>query len=127
MRKIILATFLLSSGTVQSADGNFIYELCSAGNDNEIVAYIAGWVDKRGDDVINFNRAAEAPGAPNVQPMRFLKNAIGGNICFPANVNAQQLKDVLCQHLNNNPQHRHLSGATLIWDAFNKAWPCKKS
>jgi hypothetical protein len=126
MRILIVAALVLSSGPGQAADGNFIYERCRARGNDEIVAYIAGWVDKRQDDVINFNRAAEAPGTPDNQSMRFLKNAVGGNICFPAKLDAQQLRDVLCQYLERNPQHRHLSGATLIWDAFNRAWPCAK-
>lgn len=128
MRTLFVSVCLLalSSSEIQAADGNFLQEICKAKKDTEIIAYIAGWMDKRSNDVGNFNRTAEAPGAPDVQPMRFLKHALGGNICFPAKLDAQQTRDVLCQYLDKNPQSRHLRGSTLVWEAFNKAWPCKE-
>ena len=44
--------------------------------------------------------------------------------CIPP-VSRTQLRDVVINHLEDNPANRHLDAPILVFNAFKMAWPCK--
>ena len=47
-------------------------------------------------------------------------------ICSPEKVTIKQVKDVVVQYLEQNPNLRHVSGGLTIKFALQAAWPCPK-
>ena len=52
--------------------------------------------------------------------------SLGIRVCIPSQVSAQQVIDVVKQHLEKNPSLRHYSATSLITQALSEAWPCPK-
>lgn len=46
--------------------------------------------------------------------------------CIPKGVSVDQMVDVVCKSLKDNPQKRHLSASSLAIVAIAKAFPCSK-
>ena len=44
--------------------------------------------------------------------------------CAPAGVTAGQVKDMVKNHLEANPQIRHIAAERIIRDQLVKVWPC---
>ena len=44
--------------------------------------------------------------------------------CIPERVNLNQLKEIYIKHANGNPQELHLTAASMVINAFLKAFPC---
>lgn len=50
----------------------------------------------------------------------------GFGICTPVGIQAGQLYDIVRKHLQNNPEIRHFSAASIIFDKLSEVYPCKK-
>lgn len=51
--------------------------------------------------------------------------AINGiRACIPANIAAQQVRDIIVSYLDRNPQNRHFTAASLGAYALVQAFPC---
>ncbi|MBD9511930.1 hypothetical protein IB265_34845 [Ensifer sp. ENS10] len=44
--------------------------------------------------------------------------------CIPNEASTQQMGDVVCKWLRDNPQHRHKKSISVVGLAFKQAWPC---
>ena len=45
--------------------------------------------------------------------------------CPPTNVTAGQVRDMVKNHLDANPQIRHIAAERIIREQFEKVWPCR--
>jgi len=104
MKKLIIAAVAaLCLGTentqAQFLDGNQLYSLCTAPKNNfsefgELLGYVMSSADTL------------------------------GNACFPPNVIAGQLKDVVCKHLKAEPEKRQLPAIVLSSFYLAQSFPC---
>lgn len=54
-------------------------------------------------------------------------NSVGGvRVCFPQNVNKQQVVLVVVKYLRDQPEVLHFSAVSLTVNALQKAFPCSK-
>ena len=58
--------------------------------------------------------------------LSYEKEMILGYCAPPSNVTNQQVTDIFCGFLRDNPAMRSDSAAGLFRQAMKKAWPCKK-
>ena len=49
----------------------------------------------------------------------------GINHCPPATVTAGQLRDMVKNYLDANPQFRHYTADTIVMAVLKQAWPCE--
>ena len=111
MKRLILAALIV--GVISPAwgdflDGNVLHERCqdeTGGiNDGYCFGYLAGVVDAmRGRD----GRTGDI------------------TFCFQSNVSLRQVRDVVKNWLNANPQHRNYNADSLVAAALSEVWPCK--
>ena len=47
-------------------------------------------------------------------------------LCMPATVTAGQVHDMVKNHLEANPQTRHLTGDSLVSHVLTRVWPCRQ-
>ncbi len=104
----------LAPGPVFASDfpyflhGNQLYMECQdAGNNFErakCIAYIIGVADTSEDVMWGLERK---------------------DFCFPKQLAASQLRDVVMLWLQKNPQERSLNASGLVYNAFKEAFPCK--
>ena len=47
-------------------------------------------------------------------------------VCMPPTVTAGQVHDMVKNHLEANPQTRHLTGDSLISHVLTRVWPCRQ-
>lgn len=64
------------------------------------------------------------------QPMAALFYVFGAaeqmtNACIPAQVDAEQITDVVCHSLQSQPATRHEAASALTLHALTSAWPCQ--
>ncbi len=55
----------------------------------------------------------------------YWKNLQEPKFCAPKDATQDQLRKVFTQYANENPQSLHLAAASLVMNAFYKAFPCK--
>jgi hypothetical protein len=104
--------------------GNDFYKTCGT-SDQFIVGYIGGVLDRRQDEIDWFLPRAKAQGETEagraiVDDLNFVRR----NICLPDGADLYQARDIFCKYLGEHPETRHLSGAVLVVDALEQAWPC---
>lgn len=99
MRRLIATLALITvPSTIHAADGNMLIDICRTGS---AIYYVAGVIE-----TLEFTETDD-------------------RLCIPDRVSNQQLVDVVCKSLNENPQSRHRSAIALTYGAFKKAFPCK--
>ncbi|MGR9413677.1 Rap1a/Tai family immunity protein [Rhizobium leguminosarum] len=129
MRAILAAAVLLAASSAQAEfyDGNKIYPLCE-GNKSLIGTYIAGWLDKRGSDYNSFMTAESVlSDSAKRQAFNGVLHEIDANICIPpGQISLGQMVDVLCKHLTEHPETRHLGMSQQLVTSLSGAWPCRK-
>lgn len=47
-------------------------------------------------------------------------------VCMPPTVTAGQVHDMVKNHLEANPQTRHLTGDSLVSHVLTRVWPCQR-
>lgn len=103
--RILIAAFLLCPLAAQAGffNGNEIYEQCQ---DDPLGAgiYASGLID----------------GALTMQ--KWDKGR--PSICPASGVTVNQVGDVMCKHLEENPAERHLTASSIALNVFETAWPC---
>lgn len=50
----------------------------------------------------------------------------GATVCSPNGVTLGQMRDLIKEYLENNPQQRHYSADSLIRNRLEQLWPCKQ-
>ena len=108
---LAVVTVLLSkSATAGFNTGNDILEICSAKDPTnyhakgECLGYISGVVDAH-DTFVSWNESVAL-------------------WCLPGSVQGGQLIRVVQNYLDANPDKTHLTGSSLIANAFQAAFPC---
>lgn len=84
--------------------GNDLYGECQAPDRARCIAYILGVTDSLQDAALR-------------HPPR--------TFCLGGGVIARQLTDVVVQFLNEYPQMRHASAASIVAAALERAFPCR--
>lgn len=91
----------LATGSFLS--GNELHELCRNAN-STATSYIIGVADS----------------------FLFVQRSTNSrNFCIPANVNSEQITDVICESLKANPATRNNTAPSIALSAIKKAWPCR--
>lgn len=102
---LALAMAVLSSpATAQFADGNELRAICKE-NPDLALTYAIGVLDA----------------AYMYQQLMGVKD----RICLPETLHPEQVRDVACNYLEENPADRHHLGADLVAESAATAWPCK--
>jgi hypothetical protein len=126
MRAIFAAAMLLAASSARADfyDGNEFYEYCT-GAKSLAIAYVGGWMDAylRDTDLANLAKIT-SPDSNTRQHITFYADGIKAGICIPPKVTLGQLVDVICKHLADHPQDRHLPMGQHLTTAFRTAWPC---
>src|SRR5262245_15679599 len=94
-------------------DGNRAHQWCS-GDRTLLLGYGSGALD--GYSVGKITGVAADAG-----PMKLVVEA--GKLCIPQGVTLNQISDVFCKHMTKNPKDRHLPGAALIINVWQRAYP----
>ena len=127
----LLMTFYVASSEAQELhgndsvffNGNDAYSWCQ---NNRIMAlgYTAGLSDEAADStfVIDITRDPKKYEAPNTGVA--LARKLIRNYCVPKAVQLDQITDVLCNYLRDEPQVRNRPVPFIFNDAMHKAWPC---
>ncbi|GAA0766027.1 Rap1a/Tai family immunity protein [Brevundimonas olei] len=100
--------------------GNRLYEWCTADRADELywvkegqcTAFILGTID-----AMEAHESVRL--AMGEQPL--------GAACLPARATAGQLRDVVVQHIRNDPKDRHENAAGSVLLALILAYPCDQS
>jgi hypothetical protein len=111
---IVCVVFALTCGLAGAAEtgsaflnGNDLYGYCTA-SDNFKRGICLGYVEGMADSIGVMQSISAA-----------------AVVCFPHDVLASQARDVVIKYLQENPAHRHETGATLVMEALHDAWPCR--
>jgi hypothetical protein len=86
-------------------EGNELHKLCTS-NRSSAVGYILGVSD--------------------AHDLFVERGGVSASICMPEGIQRGQAVDVACKYLADNPQDRHLQGASLVIFAFEAAFPCRR-
>ena len=110
---ILCFVFSLMCGIAGAAEtgsaflnGNDLYAYCTA-SDNSKRGICLGYVEGMADSIGLMQTGSAA-----------------AVFCIPR-VLAGQARDVVVKYLQENPAHRHETGATLVMEALHDAWPCR--
>jgi hypothetical protein len=97
-------------------DGNGLLDYCTTTAEKRVgcVGYVLGYAD-----------------ATVILPIRdYLRNHNARDdalICIPSDfVKAEQMVDVVVTYLKAHPETLYLGAGTLVAEALEEAWPCKK-
>jgi hypothetical protein len=103
--------------------GNDVYSFCQHDR-SAAIGYTAGVWDEavHGSFVLDETRAPGSQGEALVR----LSNKLLTGFCPPTDAILDQVTDVFCSFLRDNPQQRHAPGAILFSVALQKAWPCQR-
>lgn len=109
---LALALGLTSQASAGFYDGNDLHNACSK---HPLIAlgYSMAIADQLGTNFGVIDQAGNS-----VQPKRF--------VCIPADVQSQQVLDVVCQWLKANPAQRHYPADVLSYQAMLDVWRCPK-
>jgi hypothetical protein len=102
-----LATFVLLLPLSANANffftGNEMYEICQTSRPTART-YAAGVLD--GASAMEFWETKRV------------------SVCPSNGVTVNQVGDLMCRRLEENPEERNLSAGAIAWNAFYAAWPC---
>ena len=107
---VLLAAMLVNGPTFGRLfySGNALWEMCRSDEGTLMWATCMGYVV----GVAEFtDREAGAP--------------LGTEACIPKGVTQFQLRDVVVQYLEENPDKRHLPAQLLVYAAVSLAFPCE--
>lgn len=133
IRASLVAMALGLAGTVAGAaevpptafySGNDIYDWCR--NDRRAAfSYVAGLYDSAAHAaaVIDSGRHFGKDSMNNDVEIDFALNRVVG-YCKPDRATLEQVTDVFCTYLKDNPSKRDGLPAIMFPDALKKAWPC---
>jgi hypothetical protein len=103
----VIALITASAGVAQTfMTGNDLSQSCR-GLPLKAGSYIMGVVDTHN----SISAAADS----TMGHIRF---------CVPEGATGEQLLDVVCTYVQDNPQHRHYAGSVLVWAGISAAFPC---
>jgi Rap1a immunity proteins len=131
---VVLALFGVAASTGKSGaqeweqnmffTGNYVHSWCQSA-DSLVLGYAAGVWDQsaRARHGLNLQRgySNQVDGV-----LSYEKELILGYCAPPSNVTVQQVTDIFCGFLRDNPAMRSDSAAGLFREAMKKAWPCKE-
>lgn len=104
MRPLVFAVMLFpSAANAMFYSGNDIFSACEARSPDPGI-FAAGVID-------GAHAVSDWSGAPH-------------RTCESYGVTVKQLGDVLCNYLEKDPAHRHMTAASLALNAFQEAFPC---
>lgn len=111
MRKILTVAFLAISVPAQAQfyDGNGLHEACQSSS-QVITGWAAGYVDA----ISAVNNSIDPNGQPYDYPA----------FCIPRGVKLSQVRDVICNALDDEPATRDWAAGFLAHNAIIDAWPC---
>lgn len=92
--------------------GNDLYEACGRARSPACLAYVAGVTD--GWSLLEATMVSTG----QVDKKRW---------CSPKGASTGQMRDVVGQYLERNPQNRHFSAASLTLEALAQAFPCPQA
>lgn len=105
--------------------GNDVYDWCRY--DRRIAfSYVAGLYDSAAHaaTVIDSGRHFGKDVPNNDIEIDFAFNRVAG-YCMPDRATLEQVTDVFCAYLKDNPDKREGLPALMFPDALKKAWPCR--
>jgi hypothetical protein len=131
MRVFSVAVFLLATvvaAKAQTYSGNELRQQCAT-NMSFVAGYIAGVTDKATVDemLVTLVSVGEVHEKDQHAPM-MTKAQAGDAIrgyCAPKGATIQQIADLYCKYLQDNPAQRQLTAVGLLDAAIKTAWPCK--
>lgn len=106
--------------------GNDVYDWCRFDR-TRAFSYVAGLFDQAAHAaaVIDDTRHWHKDMPKNDAEVDFALERVVG-YCAPDNATIEQVTDVLCIHLKDNPAKRDGLPAIMFSQALTKAWPCPK-
>lgn len=103
--------------------GNDVYQWCLR-NKPLAQAYAAGIFDEAAHSAIAIDDMRHIGGLPkNDLEVDFALSRVVG-FCKPEEVTLEQMTDVFCSYLRDNPAKRHGLPSIMFNDALKVAWPC---
>jgi hypothetical protein len=133
MKSILAAVLLLIApptfaGQVPATmffSGNDVYDWCQHEH-GMAQSYVAGMYDATAHGAIvidDMRNNIKDPTRNNDSQVDFALNRVA-NFCTPEHVTVQQMTDVFCQYLKNEPAKRDGLPSLMFQDALKAAWPC---
>ena len=123
MRRIGWILLILSGeAKADFMDGNEFLAACS--NNREFAeGYVAGFYDKALQDKASVSFYVPLMEMEKRTSFRVLSTVVK-DYCAPERATLRQLTDVVCKHLKDNPEGRHIPATVLVHEAFREAFPC---
>ena len=126
---LALIALLVMTSSCRAAffDGNKLHEGCKVSGDF-VLGFVAGSVDtSETGQLAVAGLFADGPMTDEGFRKGFLtSSALVRGFCAPEKASLNQLVDVYCQFLANNPAQRHLQATLLLNKALSSAWPCQR-
>jgi hypothetical protein len=106
---LLVAGLVIQPASAEYINGNRLYEMCrddGAASRGFLYGYLASLIDTSAfvADVISRQRP----------------------LCVPEGVELNQLADVVCRYLQDNPEKRQSTGSGLAFVAVGHSFKCKK-
>lgn len=130
---IFILCFCASAANAQFFSGNDLYPLC--GKRGSIVpAFVAGASDKSTIEHSNIDYIRKSMTNPKFKdlPQQNQMVELLGSVrdmvrpyCMPSGATVNQIGEVFCKYLKENPAKRADPSALLVKMAFAEAWPCE--
>lgn len=123
---VVLANSSAVAQTDGNLDGNTLYSVCTSADEGVqaiCAAYVIGYREGRKWGSFTALRALSEPDETTAD-VDALGDLLAGN-CVPDEVTYEQLIDVAVKFMVDHPARRHESARSLVWDSFNRAFPCE--
>jgi Ssp1 endopeptidase immunity protein Rap1a len=127
MRTILALScvLLLSSPALAEITGNQLHEFCDGKSREVVTPYIVGVWDKANSDFYSAAEYFRAKGRNNFDPADAALMQSILHACVPEKTTGGQVAAAVCKFVADNPDKRNKSGADLVVEAMNAAYPCK--
>lgn len=121
---LVLAFLVPASVTAgPSYTGNDFLRYCSQ-SPQVVYGFVLGWSVRRSADLeIGAKAIASTSGAAKDVAIR-MSTTMMFSTCTPNEVTVEQMADVLCKFLSDNPSVRHQGAGALMSFAMVSAFPC---
>ena len=115
----------------EATDGNHLIRTCTS-NVDYLQGYVSGLIEKADAD----GNVVLGQPAPNLdigkteertkEYIRFLGVVVKEieGYCVPKGAVVNQVTDIFCKYMRENPAERHKPGHVIFRDSLMKAWPC---
>jgi|SRR5215212_880122 len=106
---VVIVLLMIESARAAFIDGNTLHQWCTK-HDELVAAYVMGVADT----------------LTQMMSYGILKRNNGSAICFGrgVRVKSEQLKDITCKYLRDNPEERHWEAGIITNAALQKAFTC---